>query len=196
MLKVGITGGIGSGKTTIAKVFSTLGIAVYNADERARSITSSDPGVREKIIATFGAELFNSDNELDRSKLAEVVFNDEEALAELNDIVHPLVRIDFGNWISEQATPYVIKEAAILIENGAHKELDEIILVKADMEERIERVMKRDSVDRELVVQRMNNQMSDEDKQEFASYTIDNNNNQLVIRQVLEIHEDLISKAD
>jgi dephospho-CoA kinase len=195
MLKVGITGGIGSGKTTVAKVFSTLGIAVYNADERARSITATDPEVREKIVTLFGAEVFNVKNALNRAKLAEVVFSDAEALEKLNAIVHPRVRIDFGKWIAEQTSEYIIKEAAILIENGTHKELDALILVTADKEERIERVMKRDGVNRELVVQRMNNQMNDRDKQEFATYTIDNDDNQLVIQQVLEIHEDLISKA-
>ncbi|HIA11477.1 MAG TPA: dephospho-CoA kinase [Flavobacteriales bacterium] len=195
MLKVGITGGIGSGKTTVAKVFSTLGIAVYNADERARSITATDPEVREKIVTLFGAEVFNVKNALNRAKLAEVVFSDAEALEKLNAIVHPRVRIDFGKWIAEQTSEYIIKEAAILIENGTHKELDALILVTADKEERIERVMKRDGVNRELVVQRMNNQMDDKDKQEFATYTIDNDDNQLVIQQVLEIHEDLISKA-
>jgi len=195
MLKVGITGGIGSGKTTVAKVFSTLGIAVYNADERARSITATDPEVREKIVTLFGAEVFNVKNALNRAKLAEVVFSDAEALEKLNAIVHPRVRIDFGKWIAEQTSEYIIKEAAILIENGTHKELDALILVTADKEERIERVMKRDGVNRELVVQRMNNQMDDRDKQEFATYTIDNDDNQLVIQQVLEIHEDLISKA-
>ena len=195
MLNVGITGGIGSGKTTVAKVFSTLGIAVYNADERARSITATDPEVREKIVTLFGAEVFNVKNALNRAKLAEVVFSDAEALEKLNAIVHPRVRIDFGKWIAEQTSEYIIKEAAILIENGTHKELDALILVTADKEERIERVMKRDGVNRELVVQRMNNQMDDKDKQEFATYTIDNDDNQLVIQQVLEIHEDLISKA-
>lgn len=195
MLKVGITGGIGSGKTTVAKVFSTLGIAVYNADERARSITATDPEVREKIVTLFGAEVFNVKNALNRAKLAEVVFSDAEALEKLNAIVHPRVRIDFGKWIAEQTSEYIIKEAAILIENGTHKELDALILVTADKEERIERVMKRDGVNRELVVQRMNNQMDDRDKQEFATYTIDNDENQLVIQQILEIHEDLISKA-
>ena len=195
MLKVGITGGIGSGKTAVSEVFSSLGISIYSADERARSITATDPEVQKEIISLFGGELFNSDNELNRSKLAELVFNDSESLENLNHIIHPRVRADFTNWVAEQTSEYIIKEAAILIENGAHKELDALILVTADRDQRIERVMKRDGVERESVIQRMNNQLDDKDKKEYATYTINNNNDQLVIQQVLEIHEDLISKA-
>ena len=195
MFKVGITGGIGSGKTTISQIFHSLGVPVYDSDSRGKELLVSDGGVKEQVLAAFGEEAYQADGSVNKGFLSERVFSDNEALEMLNSIVHPAVRTDLEKWLGQQHSPYVLKEAAILIESGAYKELDEIIVVEADAETRIRRVMARDQVGDDKVKERMNAQLTDEKRRAYATYIIDANEDQLVIPQVLKIHEDIISKA-
>jgi dephospho-CoA kinase len=196
MLKVGITGGIGSGKSTVCKVFGQLGIAVYDADARGKAILVENEGLKKKVVEAFGAVAYNENGSLNRKFLSERVFSSTEAMDTLNGLVHPEVRLDFERWIGEQKSAYVIKEAAILIESGAYKGVDEIIVVSASEETRIRRVMKRDQVDEGKVRERMSAQLSDEQRESYADHTIDNNDDQLVIPQILQIHEDINSRAN
>ena len=196
MLKVGITGGIGSGKSTICKVFKQLGIAVYDADARGKAVLEENEDVKEKVVEAFGIGAYNENGSVNRLFLAEQVFSKPDALEKLNGLVHPAVRVDFESWIDEQTGAYVIKEAAIIIESGAYKEVDEIIVVNANEESRIKRVMNRDQVEESKVRERMNAQLSDAERTSYASHTIDNNDDQLVIPQILQIHEDIISRSN
>ena len=196
MLKVGITGGIGSGKSTICKVFKQLGIAVYDADARGKAVLEENEDVKEKVVEAFGIGAYNENGSVNRLFLAEQVFSKPVALEKLNGLVHPAVRVDFESWIDEQTGAYVIKEAAILIESGAYKEVDEIIVVNANEESRIRRVMNRDQVEESKVRERMNAQLSDAERASYASHIIDNNDDQLVIPQILQIHEDIISRSN
>lgn len=188
MKKIGITGGIGSGKTVVSNIFKTLGCKIYNADERAKTLMDSDPEIRLQLENTFGKELFST-GFLDRKLLAGLVFNDAEALKTLNSIVHPLVFRDFDTWVElHKNEPYILKEAAIMFESGAYKQLDSVILVHSPEEIRINRVMFRDKTDKESVLSRMKNQMSDEEKIKLSDYVIYNDDNHSLIRQVLELH--------
>lgn len=191
MRKVGITGGIGSGKTVICEIFSRLGVPVYSADDEARSIMDEDEAVKKQIAALFGDEIY-ADGKLDRAALAEVVFKKDHMLEKLNAIVHPAVVVHFDEWLEGKETAaYILKEAAILYESGVYKGLDCTVLVCADEELRIKRVMKRDGADRGGVESRMQNQWSDDKKLELADYVITNDDTSLVIPQVLEIHRKL-----
>lgn len=172
---VGLTGGIGSGKTTIANYFMSLGIPVYIADDEAKSILFM-PDAAKEVAAAFGEEVLTN-NMPDRSKLAAIVFNDAVKLAKLNAIIHPKVHEHFINWVkNHDSEKFVIKEAAILFESGSYKDCDKIILVTAPKEIRIERVMKRDKVTRDKVLERMANQWDDEKKQALSDYIIHNIN--------------------
>lgn len=188
---VGLTGGIGSGKTTVANFFSTLGIPVYIADVEAKNLMSSDCELQQKLIDLFGNETF-ANGELNRNFLAGIVFNDPKKLATLNHLVHPFVASDFKKWVSKQKAPYVVKESALLFETGDYKNCDVIILVKAPLEERIKRVMQRDLSSRESVLKRISNQWSDEKKQLLADYTIENTDISLTKNIVLNINANLL----
>lgn len=189
MMKVGLTGGIGSGKSTIAKVFSTLGIPIYNSDERAKELIQSNAQVKQSIVAEFGEEAYLN-GEYNREFIAQQAFNNAEKLAKLNSIVHPAVRADFESWCeTHTSSPYIIKEAAILFESGAYKGLDKTINVSASEQLRAERVAKRDASSIESVQQRMKNQLSDSERKELADFTIVNDDSQLVIPKVLELHQ-------
>lgn len=193
MLKVGITGGIGSGKTTVCKVFHLLGVPVYYADEEAKKLLEENAEVKSKIIQTFGIEVTDEIARIDRKKLASLVFNDKENLDKLNSIVHPAVAKHFDDWLKENKTAkYILKEAAILFESGAYKMTDKVITVVAPIELKIARAMERDKTDREAIEQRINNQMSDEDKMKRSQFVIKNDEIELLIPQVLEIHQELI----
>ena len=194
MLKVGITGGIGSGKSTITSLFHNLGVPIYNSDERAKWLMSNDVDLMDQIKILFGQESY-SNNKLNRAHLANIVFQNHDLLKQLNAIVHPLVKIDFENWLLLQKNePLVIKEAAILIESGAYKELDILIVVFANKEIRIKRVMNRDNVAKEDVEKRMKTQLSDSERLKFAHYSIENNKNQSNLkRQVGELYKQLLS---
>ena len=191
MKLIGITGGIGSGKSTIAKVFMSMSYPVYNSDTRAKELINSNEELINSIKLSFGDDLYNSQG-LDRKKMASIVFNNPEKLELLNSIIHPAVGKDFEKWIDSQNTSFILKEAAILFETGIYKSLHKIILVSAPQETRIERVIKRDNTNQEEVLSRMNNQWSEEKKTELADYVIDNSGNKLVIPQVLEIIKQIL----
>ena len=191
MIKIGITGGIGSGKSTVANVFEVLGIPVYYADDAAKKLMNEDAALKEKLIAIFGKEIYQ-DGILNRSHLSGLVFNNPEKLAQLNSILHPATIADAESWMQQQHSPYAIKEAAILFESGANKYVDKVIGVYAPIQLRINRVMQRDNSTEEAVTARMNRQMEEDKKMNLCDYVITNDENELVIPQVLNIHELLI----
>lgn len=196
MLKVGITGGIGSGKSTVCRVFSVLGIPVFNADVEAGRLQNEDPQIGTELIGIFGSDIYSAEGLLNRKKLASIVFNDSGLLEKLNSIIHPAVHREFEKWIARNSDfPYVIYEAAILFETGSFRNFDFTILVVADEQERIERVSKRDHSRPEDVLQRMNNQMMDKEKIKMADFVIENNDNQLIISQILKLDQLLKSKS-
>ena len=191
MKLIGITGGIGSGKSTIAKVFESMGYPVYNSDTRAKYLINNNTELIKSIKNSFGNDLYNSQG-LDRQKMASLVFNNPEKLKLLNSITNPAVGNDFNLWANSQSTPFVLKEAAILFETGIYKSLYKTILVSAPQETRIERVIKRDNTTAKEVLARMKNQWSEEKKTELADYVIDNSGEKLVIPQVIELIQVLI----
>ena len=191
-LLVGITGGIGSGKSTIAKTFISLGIPIFNSDAVAKNIINTDKEVINQITNQFGA-IYN-EGKIDTAKLAQLVFNDKNELEKLNHIIHPKVREKLKNWIDEHSnSPILMQEAAILIESGAYKNLDKIILVVAPIEERIRRVAKRDRISPTQVKERIKMQISDQEKLKYSNFCITNDGKQLVIPQVIKIVEQLKS---
>jgi len=193
MLKVGITGGIGSGKTTVARVFEQSGVPVYHADFWAKEIMNTDPLVKQRLKELFGNDIYDLSGKADRKKIAELVFKDKNKLNELNAVIHPAVWLHGENWLKQyKDKPYILKEAAILFESGGNKDMDKVIMVAAPREIRIERVMKRDHVTREEVEARMANQWDDEKKTALSDFVIINDGKMLVIPQVLEIHRKLI----
>ena len=183
---IGLTGGIGSGKTTIANYFNEMGVPVYIADDGARNVMKSED-IIEEIKTSFGEALFEN-NILNRAKLAEIVFNDKDKLAELNAIVHPAVKKDFEVWLLQHKSyQYVIYEAAILFESGRYKECDLIITVTAPEEVRIERVLKRDNTTREQVLSRMKMQWNDENRISRSNFVINNDNLKNAKQEVVKI---------
>ena len=186
-IKVGIAGGIGSGKTIICHVFKVLGIPVYNADLEAKLIMNKSDQVRLAVMQEFGDEAY-SNGVLNRAFLAAQVFNDAAKLAQLNRIVHPAVIQAAEDWADAQTAPYSLKEASILFESGSYEKVDYSILVTAPIEIRIARVMERDQVTREQVLARMNNQMSDEEKTKLADFVIINDGITPIIPQVMALH--------
>jgi dephospho-CoA kinase len=194
MLKVGLTGGIGSGKTTVAQIFEVLSIPVYYADPAARNLMNHDPDLKKKIIAAFGPEAYQN-GELNRSYLGSVVFPDTEKLNLLNSIVHPVTIRDSANWMKNQKTPYAIKEAALIFEAGLEKYLDYIIGVTAPESLRIQRVVERDHVTMEKVLDRMRHQMDEKEKISRCDFVIQNDGNQPLIPQVLAIHQSLLEAS-
>lgn len=170
----GITGGIGSGKSTAAKFFEELGIPVYNSDTRAKTIQNENSEVKVKIIAAFGEEAYN-ENGLNKPFISKQVFQNNEKLKLLNSIVHPAVFQDFEDWKKAQKSDIVMKEAAILIESGSYKDCDVVISVVVDIETRIARTIKRDGLSREEILARINNQISDEERITKSDFIIDNN---------------------
>lgn len=194
MYRVGLTGGIGSGKSVVARMFSVLGVPVFSSDEAGREVLQRDAEVRAQVIEAFGAAIYPA-GVLDRKALAQVVFNDPAALKKLNGIVHPAVRKAFARWAEAQDAPYVINEAAILVESGGHAALDHLIAVSAPEAERIARVMKRDGVTADEVRARMRNQLGEEERLVHAGSVISNDGRTLVIPQVLAVHERLLQLA-
>ncbi|RYD74359.1 MAG: dephospho-CoA kinase [Sphingobacteriales bacterium] len=169
---IGLTGGIGSGKTTIAKYFEAKGVPLYIADEESKKILDS-PDAMAEIEEAFGQEVF-SDSKIDRKKLANLVFNDAEKLFILNGVLHPKVQHHFEDWAKKQSTNFVIKEAAILFESGSYKDCDRVILITAPLDIRIRRVMNRDDVTREQVLERIANQWTDDKKIPLSDFIIEN----------------------
>jgi len=187
MIKVGITGGIGSGKTTVCKVFRVMGIPVFEADSVGRQLMNSDMEIHARLIDLFGSSVYLPDQTIDRKYLSGIVFNNPSLLAQLNSIVHPAVRNAFEVWCQNQRSPYVIQEAAILFESGFYKMMDKTIVVATDEAERIQRVMKREGTSEEQVRQRIRNQWTDEQRIKLADFVIGNNDNELIIPQIVEI---------
>ena len=192
MLKVGITGGIGSGKTTVCRIFETLDIPVFHADEESKRVLASDKKVIATIKKYFGKNIYTGSS-LNRKKLAAIVFNDPEKLSVLNSITHPAVFRAFDEWVKMQKrAPYVIKEAAIIFEAGAEKQLDYVIAVTAPAKTRLERIVKRDRVTVDEVKSRVKNQWSQEKIISKADFVIKNSGNEFLIPQVLKIHRKLL----
>lgn len=194
MLKVGITGGMGSGKSTVAHMFNLLGIPVYNSDTEAKKLMESDPVVREAITGLFGMEAFQN-NILNRRWIAGKVFNHPEKLQALNSIVHPAVIAHGVQWMQDQHAPYTLKEAALLFESGSHKNLDVVIGVYCPQEIRVQRILQRDEMLREDVLARMKNQMNEEEKMKKCDFVITNDDRLAVIPQVLQLHQTLLEKT-
>lgn len=195
MLKVGITGGIGSGKSSACKIFEVLGVPIYYADDRAKSLMTTDDELVAGIKARFGEAAYQN-GELVRPYLAEKVFNDKEALEALNSLVHPAVARDAERWQKDhQNAPYTLKEAALLFEAGSYKQLDQIIVVTAPKEIRIQRVIKRDGVTAEQVEARMNNQWPEEKKVALADHILNNDGQHELIDQVMQLHQVLLKAA-
>jgi len=190
MKLIGLTGGIGSGKSTIAEIFRTLQIPVYDSDERAKSLMNTSPELRESIHRLFGQEAYTPDQEINRAYVASRVFKDPELLKQLNALVHPAVFQDLVTWAQkpeQMAAPYLVQESAILFEAALNSRFTAVVLVIAPMEVRIERVMQRDHVSHEAVVDRMRNQWPDEKKLPYADYVIYNDGSRSLISQVTDI---------
>ncbi len=194
MIKIGLTGGIGSGKTTVAKIFETLGIPVYYADDRTKHLMNTDEALKASIIQHFGNDAYKN-GELDRKYLAGIVFSNKEKLELLNSLTHPITILDADEWMKQQTTAYTIKEAALLFESGAAEQLDYIIGVYAPQHIRVERVVKRDKLPVEDVMKRISRQIDEEMKMKLCDFIIKNNDQQLVIPQVLELHKRFLEES-
>lgn len=194
MLKIGITGGIGSGKTTVCKVFELLGVPVFYADDIAKSIMHTDPILKSGILEAFGQKSYTQSGELNRSYISSIVFNDKHELEKLNSLVHPAVFRAFDTWVlSQKEASYVIKEAALLYESDAYKMCDQTILVISPIETRISRVQARDGISAEDIQLRMNRQFSDEQKMKFADHILNNDEKQLLIPQIIQLHQQFLT---
>jgi len=188
MKKIGITGGIGSGKTTVCEIFKLLGVPVFHADAEAKNLQNNDLQIRELLINLFGKHIYSLDGMLDRKKLAMLIFNDSAALANVNAIIHPAVRQSFQKWTDNHLDrSYILYEAAVLLESGYASDFDRNILVLADEKLRIDRVIRRDHISEALVKQRINNQMPDSQKIKIVDYIIENNNEKLLFPQIIEL---------
>ncbi len=194
ILKIGLTGGIGSGKSTVAKVFGTLGIPVFDADSVAKNIMNEDAHLQQQIVRTFGDGAY-TDGKLNRKYLADIVFNDPFKLEQLNALVHPATIQAAEDWMKQQHAPYGIKEAALLFEAGSAGHLDYVIGVYAPQALRIKRVMDREQVGRQDVLTRMSRQVDEQIKMRLCDFIIVNDEQQMVIPQVLNLHEKLLELA-
>jgi dephospho-CoA kinase len=194
MIRVGLTGGIGSGKSVVARIFESLGIPVYYADDAAKRIQNFDPLVKQKTIELFGAAAYTEDG-LNRKFISDIVFNDKDKLDQLNAIVHPATIRDAEQWLNKQISPYAIKEAALIFESGAQRDLDLVIGVTAPLSLRIKRTVTRDGITPEEVQKRMSKQISDVIKMRLCDHVIINDEKRLLIPQVLNIHEQILSQV-
>ena len=195
MLKIGITGGIGSGKTLVCRIFALLGIPVYDSDYRAKWVMQHDPVLRQELSQVFGQQVYDAAGTLNRPYLAKLVFNNPPQLALLNSLVHPRVKEDFTNWaVAQNKAPYLLKEAALMFESKAYKQVQKVITVSAPLDVRLARVLQRDPHRQSAEVQAiMDKQLSESERQQRADYVIYNDDQQLVIPQVLALHRQLIS---
>lgn len=189
---VGLTGGIGSGKTYVSKIFSQLGVPVYYSDARAKELYQSDLDLKSEMIELFSDEVYESNGEINKTFLAKEIFNDPEKLERVNNLVHPAVKRDFEKWTLAQSAQYVIKEAAILIESKGHLNCDHVILVSAPKDLKISRIRSRDGSTIEQIQDRMSKQLSDDEKRPFSQFEIINDESKLLIPQIMSIHEDLV----
>ena len=186
MLKIGLTGGIGSGKSTVAKVFEILGIPVYYADDAAKRLMNNNDDLKKEIIKHFGEKAYQQ-NQLDRKYLAGIVFNNKEKLQLLNSLTHPITIKDSEDWMNAQTSPYIVREAALLFESGAANTVDYVVGVYAPQHIRVKRVMDRDNLTTEEVMKRVSRQLDEEEKMKRCDFVISNNETELVIPQVLEL---------
>src|SRR5437868_2262257 len=194
MIKIGITGNIGSGKTTVSKIFEILGVPVFYADDTAKSVMVKDPVLIDALKKEFGSESYFDDGSLNRKHIASIVFNNEAELEKLNAIVHPAVFRAFDNWVTAiKNVPYVVKEAALLFESSSYQMCDKTIMVAAPFELRINRVVQRDNLTRAEVESRNARQFSEEKKVGLADFVIRNDDTELVIPQVLELHRKFLT---
>lgn len=194
MLRVGLTGGIGSGKTTVARIFEVLGIPTYNADKSAKELMNMPGVLRSSLVETFGNDIYN-DAGLDRAALAKIVFNNPAELAKLNSLVHPATIAHAMEWMATQKTPYIIKEAALIFEAGSNAGLDYVIGVAAPEALRIKRTAARDKLSETDIRLRMQRQMNEDEKMKRCDFILVNNEEQLLVPQVLQLHEKLLSLA-
>jgi len=192
VFKLGITGGIGSGKTSVCRVFDVLRVPVFSADQEAQEIMGNDSGIIRRLNSIAGKDLYINGS-LDRTELAAIIFNDRTLLEKVNLLVHPAVFDHFRNWALEQTAPYIIMEAAILFESGASKFVDRIATVVAPVEQRVERVIQRNKLSREQVMERMKNQMNDETRIKLSDYIINNSENDMILPAILKIHDDILT---
>lgn len=193
--KVGITGGIGAGKSTVARIFHLLYIPIYYADDRAKWLMQNDEDLKARIIRSFGKNFYTDEGVLNREFVAQEIFSNQENTKIMNGLVHPAVKVDFMDWASNQDSPYVLKEAALLFESGSYQDLDKIIHVSSPLKLRILRVVIRDSNrTKEQVNEIINRQFTDEKKNSMADFVIKNTENKMIIPQVLEIHAKLLEK--
>jgi dephospho-CoA kinase len=191
-MKLGVTGGIGSGKTSVCRVFGVLGIPVFSADPEAQIIMNHDESIMSGINNIAGKNLY-SEGRLNREELASLIFNDPEMLGRVNSLVHPIVFQHFKSWAENQTTPYVIMEAAILFESGASNLVDRVATVIAPVEERISRVIRRNKLSRQQVEERIRNQMDDDLRIKMSDYIINNSENEMIIPAIIGIHEDILT---
>lgn len=194
-LRIGITGGIGSGKSLVCRVFETLGIPVYYSDDESKKLTDRDPQIIGQVSSLFGSHLYAS-GVLDRKALAALVFNDGARLDQLNAVIHPRVKEHFIAWCALQSKPYVIKEAAIMFESGAYKDLDYMVTVSAPQELRIKRVTERDGLSGEEIRKRMNNQLTDEEREKRSDFILQNDEKQLILPRIVDLHRIFLEKTD
>ena len=194
MIVVGLTGGIGSGKSTIAEMFRELGVPVYNSDERAKLLMNTSKKIKKQLVELLGKKAF-LDDKLNKAFIAKKVFNDANLLEQLNHIVHPVVRKDFIKWMKKQNAAYVIQETALLFENNTQDLYDIVILITAPKELRIERVLSRDETSKDQIMARMNNQLDDEVKVELANLVIENIDLKSTALKVLNIHERILAEC-
>jgi dephospho-CoA kinase len=187
---IGLTGGIGSGKTTVANMFKDLGVPVYIADDEAKKLTNKSKVIKRKLVNLLGEEAF-LDGLLNRKFVADIIFKDPELLKKVNSIIHPKVASHFKLWVKKQKGSYCVKEAAILFENGGYKDCDLTILVTAPMDIRIERVLNRDITTRQAIKERIDNQWTDKEKSKLANIIIENINLKATQKQVEKIHASL-----
>jgi len=196
MLKVGLTGGIGSGKSTVCTFFSVLGMPVYISDIRARLLMMTDIEIIQEMKKILGDDIYLHDGSVNKQLLTKHIFEHEDTRQKINSIVHPKVKADFERWVREQdkSLNYVMQESALLFESGHWKDIDVIVTVTCPLEERINRLMKRDDCDRETVEKKISSQLPEEYKIENSDFVIHNSSNDIVIKQVLKIHETLIQR--
>jgi dephospho-CoA kinase len=195
MLKIGLTGGIGSGKSTVAHIFEVLGIPVYYADEAAKRLMTENEELKASVISAFGNDAFINGN-LNREYIAGQVFNNDKKIELLNSLVHPATIKDAAEWIQIQDAPYVIKEAALIFESGSNKDLDYVIGVKSRAALRIQRTIGRDNISADEVKARMDKQMDEDLKLRLCDYVIVNDEEEMVIPQVLALHEKFLKLAN
>jgi len=194
MLRIGITGGLGSGKSTVAHIFEVLGIPVYYADTASKRLMNEDDEVKSSIQNAFGQAAYTK-GKLNTKYVSDIVFKDKKKLAILNSIIHPATLIDAAEWMNNQKSFYALKEAALIFESGSNKSLDYVIGVKSPLEMRLQRAMFRDTITIEEVIARISQQMNEDDKMELCDYIIVNDEQQMLIPQVLDLHKQLLRRA-